>query len=303
MTAELALNIFHIGFSSEVDGPGLRMVLYLKGCNLCCPWCAAPESISPAPQVLFYPQRIPEPHHLPLACLFGAVTLDAEGQAQREASRCADCAAMPCARGKSRAFERVGELWPLARVQAKVRRYRPFFQADGGVTIGGGEPTCQFSALHALLTLLKEDGVHLALETNGTHQALPELYPMIDLLYIDLKLADNTSAVRLTGEGIDTVLANIAARQAQGGEMIVRIPVIPGVNSDADTLRAFAQLLHAIGPVSVELLPFHQRGFVKWQALGMQTPCADTPLPDSDMLRRAVELLQEAGVHLIGKHS
>lgn len=289
-----SLNIFHIGFSSEVDGPGMRMVIYLKGCNLHCPWCAAPESISAATQMLFYPQRTENPLKLPAACAYGAITIDEAGKVLRDCAQCQQCGSLSCTSGHGRAFEKVGEWRTIESLRAQVARYRRFFAAGGGVTIGGGEPSCQLPALHELLLLLRKDGVNLTLETNGTHADLPVIYPLLNLLYIDFKHPDSSVSAEITGQGNETVLANIAARYQQKRKMVVRIPLIPGFNSDAESLRRFGEVLRSIGVLTVEILPYHQRGITKWQACGI-SEAAGYNIPSAELLIQARRAISEAG--------
>ena len=290
------ITLFHTGFSTGVDGPGQRLVLYFKGCNLHCPWCAAPESIAPAPEVLFYPQRADDPALLAAACPFGAVALQS-GTMRRDTARCRRCADTPCARSGCHAFERVGEQRSVADLRQLARRYYPFFHPDGGVTVGGGEPTCQFEELARLLTALRTDGIHTALETNGTHPRLAELYPVLDLLYIDFKHPDDIACMRITGAGNTVVLQNIRQRLAVGGGMVVRLPLVQGYNTDEGTLQQFGAILAAIGPVTVELLPFHPRGAVKWKACGQTMPAQPLPVPPRG-LAQARAILAGCGLKL-----
>lgn len=297
MTDNDALNIFHIGFSSEVDGPGMRMVIYLKGCNLHCPWCAAPESISPAAQMLFYPQRAENLLKLPSACPYGAITLHEAGNLLRDCTKCQQCQSLICTTDHSRAYEKAGEWRSIESLRTQAARYRRFFAAGGGITIGGGEPGCQLPALQKLLALLYKDGINITLESNGTNADLPLIYPLLNLLYIDLKHPDSDIAADITGQGNETVLANIAARYQQRGKMIVRIPLIPGFNSDENSLRRFAALLRAIGPLTVEILPYHQRGIAKWQACGT-TKAAGYITPTNELLTQARLIISKSGLLL-----
>lgn len=290
-----SLTIFDIGFSQDVDGPGQRLVVYLKGCNLRCPWCAAPESIDFAPQVLFYPQRVEDLATACAACPYGAVTLQ-DGLPSRQITRCNECTTFSCADCGQRAFERVGEIRTVADIVAYAGRYRAFLPDPGGVTIGGGEPTCQFASLGLLLSGLHAAGFHTAIETNGTHPDLPDLFPLLDLLLIDLKHPSDLPAAGITPECVQTTLANIHRRRKSGGALCVRIPLVPGYNTDDVTLHRFGALLAAAGAPPVEILPFHRRGEVKWQALGLPMPAAAVMEPSATLLQHARHVLAEYGV-------
>jgi len=296
-TQDAKLKIFDIGFSAGMDGPGQRMVVYLKGCNLHCPWCAAPESIAAEPQVLFYPRRARTPEHLVLACPHGAVYLNG-GQPHRHPEICASCADFACLESCSPAFERVGATVHITEIAARAVRYGRFFGRRGGVTVGGGEPTLQLPSVAALLERLRELRIHTALETNGTCRRLPELFPVLDLLLIDLKHPDTARCRALTGIGNETALRNIRQRQEQGGNMAVRIPLVPGINDGETVLGKFAARLAAIGRMNVELIPFHRRGEPKWHALGRPMPLRSTPALSAESREKALHILRSRGLQV-----
>lgn len=264
--------IFNTGFSAVVDGPGQRMVIYLKGCNLRCPWCAAPESISFTPQVLFYTERIKNPDTAINACPYKSLSFAHEIW-NRDINICNKCLKHECVKTCNPAFELVGQTVCIDSLVDRAKHYRPFYGKSGGVTIGGGEPTCQFDSLKVLLEDLKGCGIHTAIETNGTHPELPSLYDLIDLLYIDFKHPDPASYHGGLG---DNVLENIGKRYSHGKQMIVRIPLVSGYNTDTDTIHLFGRMLSSVGAVNVHVLPYHTRGYVKWQACGM--PYSSLPL-------------------------
>jgi pyruvate formate lyase activating enzyme len=292
-----ALSIFDMGFSYDVDGPGQRLVVYLKGCNLCCPWCAAPESIASAPQVLFYPDRVESPARACAACPFGAVTED-QGTLQRCITHCERCETFACSASGQRAFELVGKTSAVEAIIAQAQRYRSYFGTQGGVTIGGGEPTCQFTAVTELLTELATAGLRTAMETNGTHPDLPALYELLDLLLIDLKHPEKLACAGLTPDLVAVILANIRRRHESGREMRVRIPLAPGYNADDATLHRFGAVLAAAGRPLVEILPFHRRGEVKWHALGKLMPAAASEEPSDALIHHAEDILSGYGIQI-----
>ncbi|MDO8585677.1 MAG: glycyl-radical enzyme activating protein [Armatimonadota bacterium] len=291
------LLVLNTGFTVAVDGPGQRMVVYLKGCNMCCPWCAAPESMAHRPEVLFYSGRADEPVRLSEACPMGAVRVGPDG-VRRDTLVCASCDDFPCLKSNSRAFELAGGLMSVQAIVDKAARYRSFYSKLGGVTIGGGEPACQFDGVAELLAGLREQSIHTAVETNGSEPRLPELFPLIDLLFIDLKHPDDDQAARITGQGNRVTLDNIRHRYEQKGAMVVRICLVPGYNADDKTVRAFGEVLSSIGRLNIELLPFHRRGEVKWRALGREMPAADAAEPTNEHLQFARKMLSIYGLNV-----
>lgn len=292
------LLVCDIGFTCDLDGPGQRLVIYCKGCNLCCPWCALPESIRAEPEVLFYPQRVPDRERLVQACPHGAVIIRA-GALCRLTERCQACRGRECLRTGLSAFEGVGREMTITALVERSRRYRIFFGGGGGVTVGGGEPTCQFEPVSALLTELQADRIHTAMETNGTHSKLPDLFPVLDWLFIDLKHPDDAACRAVTGQGNQVVLQNIRARHASGRPLCVRIPLVPGCNADAATLERFGAVLGAIGALTVEILPFHRRGEVKWQALGRALPAGEAEPPTAEQVAAAKAILVRYGLSVV----
>ncbi|HEX2948081.1 MAG TPA: glycyl-radical enzyme activating protein [Armatimonadota bacterium] len=297
MKTDLALQVFDVGFSLGVDGPGQRMVIYTKGCNLSCPWCAAPESVHRQSDVLFYPSRLSNSRQTGSLCPHGAVTLIRD-TVQRDSQLCAQCCDYTCTTGGNPAFQLVGKAIPLNDLFDKAVRYRPFYGHDGGVTVGGGEPTCQLPELHELLKQLKRAHFHTVIETNGTNQRLPELYPEIDLLYIDCKHPDDARCQEIVGVGNRTVTQNIRTRHNQGGAMVVRIPLVPGYNDDISCLHGFGELLSDIGPLHVEVLPFHKRGETKWKALGLTAPTHSVTPPSHEVVENAKTVLSAYGLQV-----
>lgn len=290
-----SLLVLNIGFTQGIDGPGQRMVVYLKGCNMTCPWCAAPELILPRREVLFYPSRLDDLQRAVAACPVGAVS----PKGVRDISACCSCGPFHCVTSDNPAFELVGEEMSVSDIAANALRHRAFFGKSGGVTVGGGEPTCQFEGLCALLAELHNNGLHTAIETNGVCPDLPKVFDALDLLYIDLKHPDDAKCTEITGQGNAMVLANIRARYQSGKEMIVRIPLVPGYNADKGTLEMFGSVLAGIGPLSVELLPFHRRGEVKWQALGREMPAHDATEPSEEHVGLAREILKAHGLRVL----
>ena len=135
MTDADSLLVFNTGFTVDLDGPGQRLVIYLKGCNMRCLWCAAPESVSPHPDVLFFPHRLDDPTRAVAACSQGAIAVR-DGDVSRDLSVCYRCEELACLRGGLRAFERMGERIPISDLVEKARRYRMFYGPTGGATPG-----------------------------------------------------------------------------------------------------------------------------------------------------------------------
>lgn len=157
---------------------------------------------------------------------------------------------------------------------------RPMFFDGGGLTLTGGEATVQFDAVKELLALTRAAGVHTALETNATHPRLPELFAHLNLLIADFKHPSESEHLRLTGVSGEGVRKNLERAAEDGVEMLIRIPLIHGVNDDGAALEAFrAYLARFAGRSSVEVLRYHEYGRDKWAKAGLAYRMEDAFLP------------------------
>ncbi|HEY5277189.1 MAG TPA: glycyl-radical enzyme activating protein [Coriobacteriia bacterium] len=265
------MRIFARGWSDGFDGPGRRLVYYLKGCNLRCHWCGNPESIAAVPEMLFYPRKSAFASE---SCPHGAVR---DGLLDRHA--CARCMDHACVeRWRDPAFELVGEEITLSNLLAQVEERRPFFGEDGGVTFSGGEPTLQMDALLAAADALRERGVHVAIETNASSPRFHELAGRSDLLICDLKAISGDLHARMTGADNRLILANLAS----GIAMTVRVPLIRELNFVPEEREKIHRFLVETRPERVGLLLLHRLGRPKYEALGMAWGAEDLTPPDRD---------------------
>lgn len=147
---------------------------------------------------------------------------------------------------------------------------RAMFFSGGGVTLTGGEPTMQFAAVCRLLQNLKENGIDTALETNGTHLELERLFPLVDHLMMDCKHYDPGTLQKVVGAK-ETVFNNL--KKAAGGhpDLLIRIPLIGGFNASMKDAAGFAAFFSSLpnAKFRVEVLPYHEYGKSKWEALGI----------------------------------
>lgn len=285
---------------SPHDGPGLRTVVFFKGCPLRCPWCHNPELMRARPELLFQRARCVRCGACAAACPRRLLDLDAPAGADRvDRIRCDGCGrcAAECPGG---ALRRVGRRMTVDELVASVLRDRAFHRASGGgVTLSGGEPTLRAGFLTALLDRLRGEGVHTAIETCGQfawERVRPAL-ERVDLVLFDLKLADPAEHRRLLGVGNETILANLRRLLATWPERtVVRIPLVPGYTATEENVRGLAALLAALAPREVVLLPWHPFGLSKARALG-RSP--DPRLPEAPLAREELErwraLLDRAG--------
>ncbi len=292
--------IFDVKKFSIHDGPGIRTTVFLKGCPLQCSWCHNPEGQDPRPQLLYRPDRCLGCGECIPVCPEGAirwekdkVTTDPEA-----CSLCGDCVEV-CF---SDAREMVGRQVTVSEVLAEVERDVPFYdQSGGGVTFSGGEPLFQPEFLLLLLRACKERGMHTAVDTCGHSdwQSVDDIRDCVDLFLYDLKLIDDEKHRLFTGVSNQSSLRNLQALSQHGENIILRMPVIPGVNDGEENLRATAELAAALPSLArVDLLPYHNTAMHKYRSLGRAFSLPDTQRPPDDHLATIAGTLREFGLQV-----
>jgi len=291
------MRLFADGWSEGYDGPGQRWVLYCKGCNLRCRWCANPEGLSARPEILFYPQRGEAPER---ACAHGAV------QGARLAhSTCAACPDQACMTvWKHPAFLPTCVETSVEGIVQRARQARPLFGTDGGVTFGGGEPTLQIDDLLAALAGLRNAGLHTAVESNAATDAFPRLLGVADLLLCDLKCADSERHRDWTGTDNLRILANLEQAARAQAPLWIRVPLVPGLNDDPAEMNRIAGILAGLAALHpdlrVDVLRLHHLGAPKYRALGMEYAMAGVTEPARETAAQFVARLRECGVEARG---
>jgi pyruvate formate lyase activating enzyme len=168
----------------------------------------------------------------------------------------------------------------------EIKRCTPMFFDGGGVTFTGGEPTMQFDALKSLLLEVKSLTINTAIETNGSHPKLAELFPLIDFLMIDCKHYDSKIHKRTTGLGNEIIIKNIEAAAKNRAQLLIRIPLIGGFNSSKRDADNYAKLFKTICSENCqfELLKYHEFGKDKWAQCGKDYKMNNATISDDDFL-------------------
>jgi len=262
--------VFDIQRMSIHDGPGIRTTVFLKGCPLSCLWCHNPEGRETRPQLAFTPalcigcgfcfQRCPQGAHV--------MAEDAHRLDRESCIECFGCAE-EC---YSNALEIVGKEQSVAEVLAEVVKDRPFYEeSGGGMTLSGGEPLIQFEFAHALLAGAKARALHTCVETCGlaTAEQLEALLPHVDLFLFDYKETDAERHREFTGHSNKKILANLRVLDDGGAAIVLRCPVVPGLNLRDDHLRGIAGVARSLNHCQgVHIMGHHALGEAKHARLG-----------------------------------
>lgn len=262
--------VFNIQKFSLNDGPGIRTVVFLKGCPLRCKWCSNPESQCPALQPVWEADKCLSCGACAAACGHGALEMR-NGAPVIDRGRCRGC--LSCAAAcPARAVRAEGERKTAEEVFGQCAQDIDFYEeSGGGVTLSGGEPLMQPGFAGELLRLLKERGIHTAIETAGfvSGKIFAEILPSADLFLFDMKHWDAQRHIEGTGVSNIPVLRNMTRAVRAGKEVLPRIPVIPGYNDALTDAAGFARRLREAGAARAQLLPFHQFGENKYAMLSM----------------------------------
>jgi len=287
--------VTHIQRFSVHDGPGIRTTVFLKGCQLHCPWCHNPETYRAQPELQVFAQRC-------IGC--GACIARCPNQAREiqggrylyHRERCVACGR--CAEAcYARSLVVAGKHMTAEQVLDEILADRAFYDPVGGATLSGGEPLAQPAFCRAILERCRESGVHTALETNlaWDWSCVAPLAPLVDLFLVDLKLLDDQQHRTWTGMSNRLVLENLQRLGAEGRSVTVRTPVIAGVNDRPEQIEAIARWIAQLPNVRhYELLPYHPLGSGKHEALGLAPPRASFAAPSpAEMHQLAARAAQE----------
>jgi pyruvate formate lyase activating enzyme len=263
------------------DGPGIRSVVFFKGCLLRCIHCQNPECQDPEVEIAFSVRECIGCGECADACPEKAIDMKWPGRIQRDKCvRCGACAEVCPGRG----LRAIGKYYPMDVLMEILLRDLPFYRySGGGVTLSGGECTLYPHYLRSLLQGLKERGIHVALETSGyfDYQAFEKnILPYVDLIYYDLKIADPEAHRKYTGKSNQRIIRNLQRLiQGQRVEIRPRVPLIPGVTATRENLKGTIRILCEIGAEDVSLLPYNPMGMEMAEGLGRPKP----PLPERFM--------------------
>ena len=276
-------NIFEIKRFAVHDGDGIRTTVFFKGCPLRCVWCHNPEGLSAKGQLAYYAHKCIGCMECASVCENGAHPL-VSGVHTFEYTLCQGCG--KCADvclGEALTFYgktiTVGDLLPTLLAD------REFYEnSNGGVTLSGGECLLQADFCAELLSALKAEGIHTAVDTCGDvpKEAFDKVIPFTDVFLYDLKAYKEETHIRATGRTNLRILENLRYLQTRGKKVEIRIPYVPQYNAQEmdDLARVLAPMSHIY---AVRILPYHAYAKSKYQALHMEDTMPEHIPTDDEM--------------------
>ena len=320
--------VFDIQRYSIHDGPGIRTTVFLKGCPLSCKWCHNPEGQSADVELTFLENRCGRCGACLAVCRHGAISwgegepggasslsgrgdddgasgLDKHGITggscapvtdRTKCARCGECAKV-CFSG---ARELTGKEMSVRQVMSEVERDIPFYEeSGGGVTLSGGEPLTQAGFAAELLEASKDRGIHTVLDTCGFAEwsAVDLVRRHVDLFLYDLKLLADAKHRELVGVSNVEIIRNLRELAARGHDIVLRVPIIPGVNEDDDSIGRMGAFAAALpGLIGVDVLPYHHIGAEKYRRLGRPYSLDGLAPPSAERMTEIAGMLAGFGL-------
>ena len=292
--------VFNVQKYNVHDGPGVRTLIFFKGCPLRCKWCANPEGLIRQYQVMYKRNNCVDCGACTKACPVGIHQMKDGVHFVRRDIDCIGCRACEEA-CPQRALQIMGEDRSISSLLEVVEEDREFYQVSGGgVTLGGGECTAQAEAAISLLMASKQDGFNTAIETCGytPKDAMLRIAEYVDLFLFDIKHMDPILHKKYTGVNNERILANLKMLLDMGKNVKIRMPLLKGVNDHKEEIQAVIDFLKPYkynkNFKGIDLLPYHKMGVGKYDQLDMKYPIEGEVSVDDKTLDDIEGWLKEA---------
>lgn len=289
--------IFNIQRFSLHDGPGIRTIVFLKGCPLRCKWCCNPESQNIEKQIMFVKSNCIECFRCLEVCPTGAIQLIKEKKLFKEKCiACGKCVEV-C---QANAMQMVGKEISVKEVLEEIKKDEIYYKySNGGLTLSGGEALFQPEFAVELLKACKSYGFNTSIETTAfvSTDVIKQVIPFVDLVLLDLKMMNSELHKEYTGQNNEIIMKNAQYIASMGKQLIIRIPVIPEINDTyenvADTILFIKQLENVN---EVHILPYHRLGVNKYDYLGYKYALGDKSISDGEKIKRLQAMVESNGL-------
>ncbi len=293
--------IFNVQKYNMYDGPGIRTLVFFKGCPLRCKWCSNPEGVERKFQVMFKQNSCVNCGACASACPAGIHVMSGE-TGKHEILREKDC--IGCRKCKDvcpqAAITIAGEIKSISELLKMVEEDAGFYDlSGGGVTLGGGEVTAQPEAALNLLMACKQEGINTAIETCGFTQTedILKIAEFVDLFLFDIKHMDPVRHNELAGVNNELILTNLKELLRRRADVKVRMPMLKGINDSREEIEAVISFLLPFKDYKnfkgIDLLPYHKLGVNKYSQLDMEYPIEGDPSLNAEDLNRIEGWIKE----------
>ena len=286
--------IFDIQRYSVHDGPGIRTVVFFKGCSLRCKWCQNPESLRRSPDLGFLSERCISCKNCEKACPEGAILSGARRIDRLLCTVCGECIET-C---YSEALRMIGVEVGEEELMEEVSRDRPFYEdSGGGVTLSGGEPLLQIDFVEEFCSRCRQEGISVVVETCGQvpSESFTRVLPLVDLFLYDVKAIDPSLHRAWTGSSNETILSNLGKVGRSGVSVTPRVPVVPSYTALPANLDRIAVHLEGRFP-EVHLLSYHRWGESKKTLIDSPELPLDINPPSEEDMESARQIFERRGI-------
>ena len=293
--------VFNIERHALHDGPGIRTLVFMKGCPLNCYWCSNPEGLSESSQLMFTKEKCIQCGQCAEACPNRAISRQPDEFPVTDRTKCEVCG--ECVKTcPANARHIVGKEMSAEEVLKEVEKDKVFYHhSNGGVTVSGGEPMRQHAFVAAIFKLCKSRGISTAIETSGfaPWEHFETVLPHTDLMLFDVKHMDTQKHKASVGVNNELILENLNRIDSSGTSLIIRVPTIPGFNDTKDNMQGLAALVKRLQNVKeVHLLPFHSLGRSKYGGLDACYGAADVEPPSMEAMQDLSSIFEKAVIKI-----
>jgi len=294
--------IFDIDRFAVHDGPGIRMAIFLKGCEWTCSWCHNPESQSQTQEIAYYETKCIGCLTCVNLCPQGTISPGPDQKIMIERKRCNVCG--ECAEGcDAQALKLIGEWTTVRQLLEIALKDRIFYECSGGgVTLTGGEVAVQAEFAAHFLWACREQGIHTAIETSGFSRwgRLKTIILPVDLILYDVKAMDGKVHREKIGVSNRLMLGNLRKiRQLFPEKQIqIRVPCIPGIGDTEENIEETSRFIRSLGITQLALLPYNETASAKYQWMGRSYPHPDWKTQSSDHMERLKAIAVSHGLEV-----